>query len=447
MRFGTIVRVCALSVGFLFLSAPAVAQPTINSVVNGASFQPLVSPGSLVSVFGVNLAPSTEAAPAVPLPTMINGVSVEVEGVAAPLYFVSDEQINAQIPFETSGDRVSFVVVTPQGRSPEFVVGLQSTAPGIFTASADGRGAPLLFDAGFNLTDTVQSDQRFILYATGLGAAEPVGETGAGGAGSEPLNRVIETPEVYIGQQRATVEFAGLAPGFVGVYQVNIVGPPEIISNRLFLVAGGRSTNVTTIDVDAPAPIQGSGVLTRQTREIGDFQRIQILGVAGVNVTVGQAGGTYEIEAETNLIELIRAEAVDGVMRVTVDRPISTSEGPTITLKTLSLDRVELRGVGSVVATGVSGEMFEVRLSGVGSVEASGSVDAVDVVLQGAGNALLSDLQARRGNVQLTGVGNVSVQVTQELFARVSGPGNLTYTGSPAELDAVATGVGTIQGN
>ena len=330
--------------------------------------------------------------------------------------------------------------------SAPFVVALQPTAPGIFTASADGRGVPLLLDTNFRVIESVGPGERAVLYATGLGPTSPGGTTGEGGAGAAPFNRLDEIPEVYIGGRSATVEFAGLAPGFVGVFQLNIVGPNAILGTRTYLVAGGRSSNATNINASFPDPVQGSDVLVTEMREVGEFNRIRLVGVSTVNVQVGQPTELLEIEAEDNLIGLINTEARDGVLRITATRPYFTNEGPTITVSTPSLDRVELLGVGSINATGVSGDLFEARLSGTGVVQASGNVEAVDVVFQGTGNAALFGLSARRSRVQLIGVGNVEVNASESLFARLSGVGNIAYTGGPGEVDTSVTGVGNIQG-
>src|SRR5437868_2576573 len=89
----------------LVFLAPAIAQPTITTVVNAASFQTGVPRGCLVSIFGSKLASSTATAADVPLPTKLGGVTVTTGDLelAVPLYYVSPTQINAQIPFEVLG--------------------------------------------------------------------------------------------------------------------------------------------------------------------------------------------------------------------------------------------------------------------------------------------------------------------------------------------------------
>src|SRR6185436_8287658 len=96
--------------------------PRISSggVVNGASFAPApvpVAPGSIISIFGINLAPSIATADRVPLPTDLASTSVRINGTLAPLFFVSPGQINAQLPFEVASGQATAVVTSPSGTS------------------------------------------------------------------------------------------------------------------------------------------------------------------------------------------------------------------------------------------------------------------------------------------------------------------------------------------
>src|SRR3954464_12765157 len=112
-------RIAGTTVALLCWPVALFAQPAITSVVNGASFESGVVRGSIGSIFGSNLAQSTESAKRLPLPTTLAGTPVLVGGLEweAPLYFVSSGQINFQLPFEALGGILPIVVTTPQGRS------------------------------------------------------------------------------------------------------------------------------------------------------------------------------------------------------------------------------------------------------------------------------------------------------------------------------------------
>ncbi len=225
------------------------AQPVVNAVVSGASFDAWISPGCIISIFGSNLSESTASATGVPLPTTIRDVTVTVGEIDAPLYFVSPEQINAQVPFELGTGSVSLLVSTFGGASAPYVLRLTEAAPALFSKNATGEGPALYFDAGFQLLDKVTPGDTIIAYATGLGATNPPTITGAGGAIAEPLNRVVHLPEVFIGEQPAQVVFAGLAPGFVAVYQLNLIVPSMLGSDRLFIRTLNQQSNIVEVGV------------------------------------------------------------------------------------------------------------------------------------------------------------------------------------------------------
>lgn len=244
--------VCALVLLLCPLGyAPSLlGQPVVAAVVNGASFEAVVSPGCLVSIFGERLARSRVAAQLpLPLPETLESTTVRVNGKIAPLYFVSPSQINAQLPYDIAPGRVSLVVTTVEGSSNLFMVDLVSTSPGVFTRAMNGRGQALYFDPHFQLGDAVAPGDVLIVYATGLGATDPTGVAGESGSSAEPFQRVVDPLKVFIGEAEAEVAFAGLAPGFAGVYQVNIVAPSGLATDRVVLKSAGRQSNATNVSI------------------------------------------------------------------------------------------------------------------------------------------------------------------------------------------------------
>ena len=220
------------------LSQIAQAQPVVNAAVNAASNQPLLAPGCWMSIYGTSLAPETKQATAVPLPALLSGVSVSVGGLAAPLLFVSPNQINALIPFEVAGTgpagtrSVAVTVTNGQVTSAPHYILVNPAAPALYTRDMTGAGPAIFLSPGFQLLDAVAPGDTVIVYAAGLGQTDPPATSNTGGATTEPYNRVIASamPEVYIGDQQATVLFAGLAPGFAGVYQLNLQVPAGVSS-------------------------------------------------------------------------------------------------------------------------------------------------------------------------------------------------------------------------
>ena len=243
MRPHAVAALAAL-IGF----APAAAQPVVTAVLNSASFAGTIPRGCLVSIFGSRLASSSATAGALPLPKKLAGTVVTVGDLEleAPLYYVSPNQINAQIPFEALGNTLQLFVTTAEGKSAPFVLAVAPASPGLFTLSGDGKGAVAAFDANFRPLEVAEAGKPMILYATGLGATDPPVLSGSPGAGTEPLNRVVDAPDVFIGESPARVDFAGLAPGLAGVYQLNVV-PQQLATDRLYIRSQGRTSNMVSL--------------------------------------------------------------------------------------------------------------------------------------------------------------------------------------------------------
>lgn len=227
------------------LIGAASAEPLVRTVLNGASYSAAIAPGSWVAIFGYDLAPAPASASGA-LTTTLAGVSVTVAGVPALVSYVSGGQVNALVPLgvpisvggtdEHAADPVvPLTVKSPAGTSAPFNVRVSRNAPAIFTRNGAGTGRALFFDAGFKDLDTVIGGETAVFYATGLG---PVDASG----------KVIDPVEVYVGERAATVLSATLAPGFPGVYQVNITTPAPA-TDRLFVRAGGWQSNIAEIGI------------------------------------------------------------------------------------------------------------------------------------------------------------------------------------------------------
>ena len=244
MRYLWLVGIAAITAG------SGISQPTVTSVKNAASFDTAIPRGCLISIFGSKLARATASATSLPLPGKLEDAAVLVGDLElpAPLYFVSPTQINAVLPFEALGDTLSLVVTTSEGRSKPFLVTPSASGPGLFTRDFSGKGPVLAFMSNFQVANAVAPGQPIILYATGLGPTDPAVITGTPGASQEPLNRVINVPEVYAGDYPtpAPVTFAGLAPGMAGVYQINVT-PQFLATDRLYLRSGGKQSNIVQL--------------------------------------------------------------------------------------------------------------------------------------------------------------------------------------------------------
>jgi uncharacterized protein (TIGR03437 family) len=244
------------------LKSPVSAGPNISAggVVNAASSAggTPVAPGSIVSIYGNFTLAAPLSAPGAPLPFTLETLSMQFGGsVNTPLFFVSGNQVNAQVPWELSGQSQSSLTATVNGQtSAGQTVNLAQYSPGIFSANGQGTGQGAIVDANGRLVDSsnpAPAGSYISIYCTGLGPVTNQPPSGAA-TPSNPLAATTATPVAMVAGVEAQVLFSGLAPGFVGEYQINVQVPAGIASGNDIPVAisiGGVTSNTVTIAVAA----------------------------------------------------------------------------------------------------------------------------------------------------------------------------------------------------
>ena len=177
-----------------------------------------------------------------------------VNGANLPLLFVSPEQINAQLPFVAGVSNM--LVHNPGGLSNIFVSQVDPSAPAIFKVSGPNNNS---FAAVFRedaklatLSSPLRHNEIAVIYATGLGFVSPISLPGYR-APESPLSIVTIQPAVTFGGVPGDILFAGLSPGFVGLYQINVrvpIGAPLGNEVPLEVSAGNQSSRVRVRIVD-----------------------------------------------------------------------------------------------------------------------------------------------------------------------------------------------------
>jgi uncharacterized protein (TIGR03437 family) len=247
--------VIALSVsGFTVLPwnyDAAVAPPKITAVVNAADGKLPVAPGGLISIYGQQMAPVNIATSEVPLPTALGESCLTVNGVAVPVLFVSSQQINGQLPFNVDGN-AQMTLRTPGGISDNFNFSILPAAPSVFRTGVAGPTTGLATitraDNGELVTPTnpVHPGDSIVIWATGLGRTSPAIDSGMPSP-SDPLPSAVIQPSVTLGGVALDIQYAGLVPGSVGLYQINAGVPksaPLGLTMPLVIAQGGSSTSL-----------------------------------------------------------------------------------------------------------------------------------------------------------------------------------------------------------
>jgi uncharacterized protein (TIGR03437 family) len=221
-----------LSMVPLAVPSPA-ARPAINpnGIVDLASYQPRSAPSGLFSIFGQNLAESASAS-STPLPTRLGGVCVTANDQPLPLVMASPSQINALIPWNYPAGRFQIVVrnIGEKTASAPRPFDVQRYAPAVladpetqraYVFHADGRPV--------NADNPAKRDRPIVMYAIGLGATRGP-RIGPGEATPADEPSVTDRVQVYFGDPtfngaEIIVDWSGLVPGYVGLYQLNLRVP------------------------------------------------------------------------------------------------------------------------------------------------------------------------------------------------------------------------------
>jgi uncharacterized protein (TIGR03437 family) len=218
------------------------AGPQIGRVLPAAStVSPLnIAPGTFVAIYGSSLAAATVQAGPLPYPTTLGGIQVSVNGTPIPVQYVSSNQINAVFPSAITG--LATLTVTGASGSHTVNVLVAPAVPALFIQNGSVAASALNAVTGALVTTAapLHGGDYVALYLTGLGAKTLTG-------GFQIAN--IQ-PTVTVSGQACAVQFAGAAPGFAGLDQINCQIPPGLGANPaapVIVTSAGRPSNTATL--------------------------------------------------------------------------------------------------------------------------------------------------------------------------------------------------------
>ncbi len=176
--------------------------------------------------------------------------------------------------------------------------------------------------------------------------------------------------------------------------------------------------------------VRGSGNRVMQTREITDFHALSTEGSFNVRL-VCQKAPSLEIEADDNILPLIRSEVSNGVLRLRALRSYSVREPIEVRISVQNLDGLSVMGAGKIDIDGLKNERFEIDSSGAPTIRVAGLTNVVDINSSGAAKIDTHRLQASRAIVESSGVSKIDLDVKDQLDVTISGPSTVTYEGDP----------------
>jgi uncharacterized protein (TIGR03437 family) len=225
-------------------------------VVNAASYSATVAPGSIAAVFGSFPVDQPAQGAAFPIPSNLQGVSIQFNSLFGALFYAGPNQINVQLPLNlVNYPSYAATAVTGYGASAAVAMSVAEFAPGIFAINGQGTGQGAILNLSNQLVDAThpaKAGDYIQIYCTGLGEATNNPGTGLP-APADPLSVTETTPTVSIGGVNALVQFSGLTPGTVGLNQINVQIPAGVAAGAAVPVSvsiGGAVSNTVTIAVE-----------------------------------------------------------------------------------------------------------------------------------------------------------------------------------------------------
>lgn len=224
---------------------PNVPIVAANGMVSAGSYSTtaLPSPGELVAVFGLQMADGAESASALPLKTAMQGATLTMSGRPLPLVFTSAGQINAQVPYDLPpGTTVQLVAQHGARLSVPQPVTIGGAEPAIFSTDLTGKGQGHIYvipgpgvQVLANASAPAKAGDVLQIYCTGLGPVAPAATAGSA-TPSDALRNTVTAVTLTIGGVNAPVAFAGLTPGFTGLYQINATVPAGVSAGQVPVV-------------------------------------------------------------------------------------------------------------------------------------------------------------------------------------------------------------------
>ena len=190
--------------------------------------------------------------------------------------------------------------------------------------------------------------------------------------------------------------------------------------------------------------IKGSGNVATERRDITDFKAVDVSGVFQVEIAV-QKDFAVEIEADDNLLPLIKTEVRNGILHLETEGRISTENGLKVRISAPDISRIDASGAARVDLSGLQSDELRVDTSGASKINISGETARLFVEVSGASSVDAENLAAKDADISASGASRVSTFVSNDLRAHASGASKIVYSGSPKNIEKSPSGASSIR--
>lgn len=189
---------------------------------------------------------------------------------------------------------------------------------------------------------------------------------------------------------------------------------------------------------------RGSGVSGSETRTVEAFTAIDVHNAITVTVDVGR-DLHVEVTGDDNVVPKVRTQVEDQTLHIDLPGSVSTELPLTVKIETPSLVELDLAGASIAAVRGLSGDRFDVEVSGASTADLTGQVDTLEADLSGASTLRAATLSAKSANVESSGASTAEVHVTENLDADASGASKIRYHGQPGNVHVEDSGASKVE--
>ena len=189
---------------------------------------------------------------------------------------------------------------------------------------------------------------------------------------------------------------------------------------------------------------KGSGNIATEKREFTDFKAVEVGGGFQVEITA-QKEFSVEVEADDNLLPLIKIEVEDGILKIESEKKISTKNPIIVRISAPDIEGLEVSGVSKVNLANLKNENLQVDASGASKVKIEGITANLTLNVSGASKIDAGNIKAENVSVDATGASNVNVSVLNELKVEASGASSVTYSGNPKNFENKTSGASSVK--
>ena len=189
--------------------------------------------------------------------------------------------------------------------------------------------------------------------------------------------------------------------------------------------------------------VEGSGNVTAEKRSVSGFKSVDVGGVFQVEITAGK-DYAVEVEADDNLIPLIKTEVSGDVLKVELDKKVSTKNPLKVRISAPNIEGIEASGASKVSVAGIKNDSLSIDSSGASKMTIAGETADLKVEVSGASNIDAAGLNAVNATVDASGASHVDVNVSGDLKSDASGASRITYSGSPKNVEKKASGASSV---